>query len=159
MHAHERLITRFYDAFAACDGDAMDACYHPEVHFSDPVFPDLRGERAGNMWRMLCERATDLEIRVSGIEADDDRGKAHWDADYTFTGTGRLVKNRIDARFEFRDGLILRHVDSFALWRWTRMALGPAGTLLGWTPVVRSKVRAQAARGLAAFEARTEATQ
>ena len=39
-------------------------------------------------------------------------------ATYTFSATGRTVVNRIRARFDFRDGKIVRHVDSFDLWRW-----------------------------------------
>lgn len=86
----------------------MAACYHPEVHFSDPVFADLRGEEAGDMWRMLCGRATDLRIEFDEVTVDEDRGSAHWEAWYTFS-TGRKVHNVIDASFEFSDGLILRH--------------------------------------------------
>ncbi len=47
------MIERFYDAFGRRDGAAMEACYAPDVHFSDPVFVDLRGAEAGAMWRML----------------------------------------------------------------------------------------------------------
>ncbi|TMH06089.1 MAG: DUF4440 domain-containing protein, partial [Betaproteobacteria bacterium] len=61
------------------------------------------------------------------------------------------VHNAIDARFEFRDGLVIRHVDRFDFWRWSRQALGAPGWLLGWTSLLRGKVRAQAAKGLAAF--------
>jgi hypothetical protein len=59
----------------------------------------------------------------------------------------------IDAEFELRDGKILRHRDHFDLWRWTRMALGAKGVLLGWLPAVQNAVRAQAARNLAEFRA------
>ena len=52
---------------------------------------------------------------------------------------------------EFRDGLVIRHVDRFDFWRWSRQALGAPGWLLGWTSLLRGKVRAQAAKGLAAF--------
>jgi ketosteroid isomerase-like protein len=146
------VIASFYDAFGRRDAEAMVACYHPEVRFSDPVFLDLRGPHAGNMWRMLCERAADLEIEASDISADESSGRAHWEARYTFSATGRPVHNRIEARFRFEDGQIIEHRDAFPLWRWTRMALGPAGTLLGWSPLVQNKVRAQAAAGLAVFE-------
>ena len=61
------------------------------------------------------------------------------------------VHNIIDAEFEFRDGLILRHKDTFDLWRWTRQALGATGVLLGWTPMVQNKVRAQGGGGLIKF--------
>lgn len=78
---------------------------------------------------------------------------AHWQACYAYSGTGRLVCNRIAASFEFRDGLIARHVDRFSLWRWAAMALGGTGALLGWFPPTRNAIRARAAQGLAAYRA------
>lgn len=98
-----------------------------------------------------------LTLEVSGIGADDTRGRAHWDARYTFSATGRKVLNRIDAAFEFRDGRIVRHVDRFDFWRWSRQALGLPGLLLGWSAALREKVRARAAKGLADFKARLSA--
>ena len=148
MHPNAQLVTDFYAAFQRRDGEAMAACYHRDVCFSDPVFPDLRGERAGAMWKMLCERATDLAVEARDITADDARGSAVWDARYTFGGTGRRVHNRIRATFEFADGVIVRHRDEFDLYRWARQALGPAGVLLGWTPLVRAKIRRTAAAAL-----------
>ncbi|MFT3665371.1 nuclear transport factor 2 family protein [Piscinibacter sp.] len=152
-HPNARLIARFYEAFARRDGAAMAACYHPEVHFSDEVF-DLRGADAGLMWRMLTSTGKDLSVEASAIEADERGGRAHWDARYTFGATGRPVLNRIDACFEFRDGLIVRHVDRFDFWAWSRQALGLPGWLLGWSGYLRAKVRARAAAGLAAFKAK-----
>jgi ketosteroid isomerase-like protein len=154
MHPNAALIDRFYKAFAAHDAEAMAACYHPDVHFSDPVFTDLRGGRAGDMWRMLNSRAKDLVIVHSGVAADDREGKAHWEADYTFTATGLPVHNVIDARFTFRDGKIVRHVDTFDLHRWATMALGLKGRLLGWLPPVQNGIRAKAAAGLDAWIAK-----
>lgn len=154
MHPNAALITRFYTAFAARDADGMVACYHPEVRFSDPVFPDLQGPRAGAMWRMLCARGKDLTLTFSDVQADDDGGSAHWEARYTFSATGRKVHNVIDARFTFRDGLVHTHVDTFGFHRWARQALGPAGLLLGWTPMLRGKVQGTAAKGLEDFIAR-----
>lgn len=151
MHPNAERIATFYAAFADRDADAMIACYHREVAFSDPVFPDLRGARAGAMWRMLCARAKDLRLEIRAIVADDRAGTAHWEAWYTFSATGRAVHNRIDAEFEFRDGLIVRHRDHFDLWRWSRQALGLKGALLGWSPLVRNRVRTQAAAGLDTF--------
>ena len=156
-HPNAALIERFYRAFQQKDGEAMAACYHPDVHFSDPVFTDLKGSRAGDMWRMLTGRAKDLTVEFSDVHADDTTGRAHWEARYTFSGTGRAVHNRIQARFRFRDGLIVEHLDQFDLWRWAAQALGPVGKLLGWSPMVRSKIRRQAAANLAAFQAKRRA--
>ena len=83
--------------------------------------------------------------------ADDTRGSARWEARYTFTATGRHVTNVIQATFEFAGGKIRRHVDRFDLYAWARQALGLKGLLLGWSPPVQGAIRAQAARGLAAF--------
>jgi len=145
------LIERFYGAFNDGDGEAMAACYAPGVEFSDPVFPDLRGARAGAMWRMLTEAPGDLRIELLEHDADDERGSAHWKAHYTFTQTGRPVVNDIQASFRFADGLIAEHRDEFSFHRWSRQALGPVGLLLGWTPILRSAVRRKAGGRLEEF--------
>ena len=150
------LIERFYGALGEHDGAAMAACYAPGATFSDPVFPDLRGAQAGAMWRMLTASSTDLRVDLLEHEADDARGTAHWRAVYTFSRTGRPVVNDIHARFRFENGLIAEHEDSFDFYRWARQALGPSGLLLGWTPMLRNKVRAQAAGGLERFMAAPE---
>ncbi len=153
MHPNAELIQRFYLAFSQRDAAGMAACYHPEVQFSDPAFPDLKGAAVGAMWAMLIARGRDLLVQFSEIDADDYAGRAHWDASYTFSKTGRQVLNRIDATFRFRDGLIVEHIDRFSFARWSRQALGLPGYLLGHTPFLKRKVQAEAARGLAAWQA------
>ena len=148
----ESLIERFYEAFRRRDGDAMAACYAPEVHFRDPVFGDLFGTEAGSMWRMLTGRAEDLEIHLQEHEADGDRGSAHWSAKYTYSQTGRPVENDIRAKFRFADGLIVEHFDDFDLYKWERQALGPVGTLFGWTPMLKGAVRRRARAALDEFQ-------
>ena len=97
------------------------------------------------MWRMLTGRAQDLVVTL----AEHDDTHAHWLADYTFAATGRKVHNDVRATFAFgADGLITEHDDRFSFHAWSRQALGPAGLLLGWTPVLRAKVRKQARAGL-----------
>jgi ketosteroid isomerase-like protein len=150
---NRETIRRFYAAFDAGDGEAMAACYAPDVRFSDPVFPDLRGEEASDMWRMLTGRAEDLTVELASHDAGDRTGSANWIATYTFR-TGRKVVNDINAAFTFDDaGLITEHRDSFDFWKWTRMALGPIGIALGWSPIVQGKVRSEAAHGLEEFRA------
>lgn len=153
MHPNAKLIERFYGAFAARDADGMVACYRDDVRFSDPVFEDLVGDRAKSMWRMLVSRAADLTLEVSAIRADDRVGGAHWEARYTFSATGRRVHNVIDAEFVFEGGAIKGHQDTFDLWRWSRMALGPAGAILGWSPMLRGAIRKKALAGLDAWMA------
>ena len=150
------LVTSFYEAFARKDAEAMAACYHADVVFSDPVFPELRGARAGDMWRMLCGRSKDLAVELGEVSADG--SAAHWEARYTFGLTGRAVHNVIDATFTFRDGKIVTHTDRFDLWRWAGMALGAKGKLLGWSPLVKNAVRGTAKKGLDAFVAKKNAS-
>jgi ketosteroid isomerase-like protein len=150
---NEAVIVRFYNAFARGNGEEMAGLYHPDVRFSDPVFQDLQGVRAGNMWRMLTSRARDLEVEVSDIFADEHTGRAHWEAKYTFS-TGRKVHNKIDATFRFDGGRIIEHTDKFDLWAWSRMALGVPGVLLGWSPIIQGRIRSQALDSLAAWEAK-----
>ena len=152
-HPNAALLERFYAAFAHRDAAAMSACYAPAARCTDPVF-DLAGDVVGAMWSMLCERATDLRVEWRDIRADDSHGSAHWEPRYTFSATGREVHNVIDAAFTFAAGRIVRHVDTFDLWRWSRMALGAKGLLLGWSPLVRNAVRQQARRGLDAWISR-----
>lgn len=151
MHRNAALITRLYSALAASDGATMGACYADDARFSDPAFRNLDADGVRAMWAMLCSRASDLSVEVRSIEADDSRGRARWVATYTFSKTGRKVRNVIDAEYEFRDGLIVRHTDRFDLWRWAGMALGPKGWLLGWTPLVQNAIRREAIRTLDAF--------
>jgi len=142
------VIEEFYRAFQRKDAEAMGALYTDDVRFCDPAFGVLIGEHARNMWRMLATRAADLELTFSNVTDES----AHWEARYTFSQTGRHVHNIIDARFQFRDGKIARHDDVFDFWRWSRQALGPAGLVLGWTPILRNAVRKKALAGLTAFE-------
>ncbi len=153
MHPHESLLRDFYARLAARDAEGMARCYHAAIAFSDPVFPMLHGEEAGDMWRMLLSRATDLRVSLDEAHAGDDGGWAQLTARYTFTKTGRPVVNRIKGLFAFRDGLIVRHYDSFSLWRWASQALGPVGAAFGWAPPLRWKVRKDAARALEKFRA------
>jgi ketosteroid isomerase-like protein len=150
-HPHETLVRAFYDAFARRDAEGMARCYHPDVFFTDPVFPALHGEDAAKMWGMLLARARDLEVTLDEATADAEGGRARWTARYTFTHTGRKVVNRIDSMFAFRDGLIVRHYDRFSLWRWAGQAFGPLGLLAGWSLPFKWKVRKDAARALERF--------
>lgn len=154
MHPHAALIERFYDAFGRRDAEAMAACYHDDIVFSDPIFGELEGEEARDMWRMLCERAQGLALDVSGITATEATGGARWVADYRFGKAQRPVRNVIDARFAFREGLIARHDDRFDPVAWARQALGLPGALLGWTPWMQRRIREDARRRLAQWRAR-----
>lgn len=149
-------ITRFYTAFQQKDYKTMAALYHPEATFKDAAFDLKSGEEAGAMWEMLLKAGKDLRIEFSDVKSDGDKASAHWEAWYTFSKTGRKVHNVIEARFEFKDGLIYRHTDHFDFWRWSRQSLGMVGWLLGWSSFLQKKVGATAMKGLRSFMAKSK---
>lgn len=155
-HPNAELIQRFYTAFAVLDDAGMAACYAANARFEDEVFRLEGREQVAGMWRMLCTATRNKgrdawSLEFSDVEADDHGGRALWQAHYRFSATGRLVHNIIRAEFEFRDGLIVAQRDRFDFWRWSRQALGAPGWLLGWSPLLRRKVQAQAATNLRNF--------
>ncbi|MDP2005816.1 MAG: nuclear transport factor 2 family protein [Rubrivivax sp.] len=149
----QATIERFYAAFQRLDADTMQACYAPDARFDDEAFSLQGAPQIGGMWRMLCTATKAKGQAHWKLEVSDiTEHSAHWDAHYLFSATGRQVLNRIDAEFDFdANGLIIRHRDRFDFWSWSRQALGLPGWLLGWTPFLRRKVRAQAAGNLRRF--------
>ncbi|MGZ5194690.1 MAG: nuclear transport factor 2 family protein [Ramlibacter sp.] len=163
MHPNQQTLETFYAAFAKLDADTMAACYAPDAAFDDEVF-SLRGrDEVMGMWRMLCTatkaKGADVwKLTYRDVQADGAKGRAHWDAHYRFSTTGRLVDNSVDGEFEFDgNGKIARHRDRFDFWLWSRQALGAPGLLLGWTPMLRNKIRATAAGNLRKFMAQPAA--
>jgi hypothetical protein len=150
VHPNEKLLADFYSAFAARDHAAMARAYDDGATFTDPVFPGLDAEHVRGMWRMFCSGGN-VEVTHGNVKADDTKGSARWEARYKFPGTGRPVHNKIRASFEFKDGRIVQHTDAFPFYRWARMALGAPGLLLGWSGLVRGRVRSQAAAQLDRF--------
>jgi len=155
MNPNQQIIEEFYAGFASHNAETMASCYHPDIIFHDPAFGTLKGKDASDMWHMLIERGKGhLEIVFSDVEANDFSGSAKWTATYVFSKTNRKVVNVIDAEFQFKDGLIIRHTDSFDIWKWSAQALGFSGLLLGWTGFMQNKIRQQALQSLRAYQAR-----
>ena len=148
------LIEKFYKAFNDLDAETMVSCYHDDIVFEDPAFGVLKGEHAGNMWRMLCatQKDQDFKITYSDINSIENTGNAKWEAIYTFSKTGRKVHNKIIAEFEFKDGKIIKHTDRFNLHQWAKQALGFKGLMLGKTRYFRNKLKHQTRSILTKFE-------
>jgi len=151
MHQHIALIETFYRAFQQKDFKTMGNCYHEDAFFRDEAF-ELHGKEVAAMWHMLCERGTDLTMTFS-VQEHQGKVTAHWEPRYSFSQTGRPVHNIVDAQFEFKDGKIIRHIDQFGFWRWSRQSLGLPGLLLGWSGFLRNKVRTMADTNLKKFMA------
>lgn len=151
MNQNEQLIEHFYTCFKNKDYEGMQTCYADNATFSDAVFQNLNAAQVRAMWQMLILKGKDLRIEFSQISADEQTGRAHWDAYYTFSTTGKKVVNKIDAFFEFENGKISKHTDSFNFYNWAKQALGTSGLLLGWTNFLQQRVRLQAIKNLEIF--------
>ncbi len=145
------LINKFYSSFNERNAASMLACYRPDVAFTDPTFGTLKGDRARAMWSMLCARAVDLVVEHDHVKADDTSGSAWWYATYKYGTTHHEVRNFVQAKFEFSDGLISKHTDDFDLHHWAAQALGTSGLLLGGFGPFQRILRRKANAKLDAF--------
>lgn len=141
------IIEQFYIAFQNLDAASMVELYHDDIEFSDPAFGTLHGDDAKNMWCMMCSKAKDFSLTYSNIT----NTSAHWEARYTFSATGNRVVNKIDATFEFKDGKIYKHIDTFNLHRWASQAMGWKGMLLGGTKFFKKQLNKQTNQLLTAY--------
>jgi len=122
MHPHSKLLEQLYGSLNRRDPEPMAACYHPAATFRDIAF-DLRGkDQICAMWRMIC--SGDISATFEIVRANDNEGLVKLVDEYTFKETGRRVRNRIESRFRFQDGLIIQHVDSCDARAWASAALG-----------------------------------
>jgi ketosteroid isomerase-like protein len=154
MHTNEQLIHTFYTAFQRKDYKTMQQCYADNATFSDAVFVGLNAAQVKAMWEMLCVKSKDLKIEYKILNVTDTIGSTEWIATYSFSATGNKVINRVTADFTFANGKIVTHKDNFNFYTWAKQALGTPGLLLGWTSMLRNKVRAQAAKSLADYMAK-----
>ncbi len=149
-------IEKFYSAFSKGDAEGMVECYADNVVFTDPAFGTLEGDRAKAMWRMLLSGKKEGEIEVSYnvLEETETHGKATWEAKYLFSQTNRKVHNKINATMVLENGKIVKHTDDFNLWKWTSMAFGFKGYLIGWTPAMKRVLQKGTGKSLDKFMTR-----
>ena len=151
MNTNEQLIHHFYSCFKSKDFKGMQDCYADEAIFNDAVFKNLNADQVRAMWQMLITKGKDLRLEFNVISSIDHIVKAHWNAYYTFSATGKKVVNHIDATFEITNGKIVKHTDNFNFYTWAKQALGLTGVLLGWTSFLHKKVSVQAMKNLRNF--------
>lgn len=147
------LINRFYNAFQDKDAITMNSCYSADATFEDPAFGKLNGQQVRDMWSMLIERGgKQLSISHKIKDVSKTEVQVSWEAIYPFSKTLRMVHNQISAEFIIEDGLIKAHKDHFNLWKWSSMALGLPGMLLGWSSFMKGKIRQQALKSLEKYQ-------
>jgi ketosteroid isomerase-like protein len=143
MHPNEALLHRLFTALDRHDHSTMASCYHSEATFRDIAFNLPEKRQIHSMWHMICEG--DIRATFEVVAANDQEGHVKLVDTYTFGATkeppkaGRPVRNVIDSRFLFRDGLIAQHHDFCDSREWARMALGGTiGFLAGRIRLLRS---------------------
>jgi ketosteroid isomerase-like protein len=152
MNKNEELMNGFYTAFQKLDYKTMNNYYSDDIVFFDPVFNLLERNQVKAMWEMLCKNAKDFKLVFGNIVAlDEEYYTCDWVATYTFSKTGRRVVNKIKAHMRMADGKIVEHSDGFSLHKWSMMALGFSGWLLGWNRFFQNKIKREARKNLERF--------
>jgi ketosteroid isomerase-like protein len=149
--SNEQIITTFYTAFQQQDYKTMQSLYADTATFSDAVFRNLDAQEVRAMWQMLITRGKDFELTFKDVVDHGQTTTATWVATYSFSATGRKVTNLIHATFEIGNGKIVKHTDQFSFYKWARQALGLPGLLLGWSPLIKNKIRKTARQNLTGF--------
>jgi len=125
---NSQTLNRYFECLTKGDYLGMQACLHPEVHFSDVGF-DLRRREVGAMWHMIISHG--IQVVVGDKKVEGQAATAHWECDYQFrkdeTAAPRRVHNVVDSSFRFEDGLIREQHDDCDFWRWFEQAIGPIG--------------------------------
>jgi hypothetical protein len=119
----------------------MQDCYADTIVFKDPVFGELKGDRAKKMWEMLLCNNKDIQIYVSDIYVGENTGSAKWKASYKFGKKKRKISNKVTANFELEDNKITQHIDEFDFYKWAKQALGLKGLLFGWSNYFQKKTQ------------------
>jgi len=153
MTANEKTLVKLYSAFANADASTMSECYHPNITFYDPIFGLLKGENVSQMWKMLIEHNKGgIKIDTSNIKAGEHIGSVQWTASYSYSKANRKVINSIQAQFYFQNGLIIKHMDHYDVWKWSKQALGITGVLFGWTGYMQKKIQEKAISSLKIYK-------
>ncbi len=138
MHPNRLLLHNLFTSLNRHDHESMAECYHSSATFRDIAFT-LSGKRHIHaMWHMICQG--DIRAAFDVIDADDRAGRVSVIDEYTFSDTGRPVRNVIESRFRFADGVIVAQRDYCDARAWARMAIGGIkGFLAGRSHRLRSK--------------------
>jgi ketosteroid isomerase-like protein len=154
MEGNAAILELLFSNLNRHDHQEMAKCYHPQASFHDIAF-DLHGKgQIHSMWQMICEG--DIRVTFEVVEASKQEGFVKLVDEYTFSETGRRVRNSIESRFRFQDGLIIEQRDSCDARAWAAMAIGgPKGFLAGRFHFLRSwKARGMLRRFISNAESR-----
>lgn len=127
----------------------LRSLYHPKAEYMDELF-SLKYREILALWYSCMLPEMKLEVKVKSIEQFKDVVVTKWTISYTISSINRRITLDEIGRFEFEDGLIIRHTDKYSFHSWCTQALGVAGMLASWSKWLRSKVRNQAYSSISA---------
>lgn len=155
-NVNDAVVHDLMAALARHDVEGLERCYHPDVSYGDPMFPELEGrDRVLALWRMVFDRTTGLRVAHRAVTTDKYRGSAACVFTYVIAESGREIETRTEALFHFEDGLIVRHHNEYDFRHWSKVVLGrPTGLISGWTPRLRDSIRSGARKALQAYDGR-----
>ena len=140
----KEIAIKFYDAFSAANIDVLKQLYDKKLIFNDNIFVNLDYNETISMWSSLLVGNKNMSIKYEIKKYSEKYVEVEWIADYLFTSTNRNVKNIILAKMEIDQGKIINHTDNFDFYKWSQMAFGITGALIGWTSFFKNKVRTEA---------------
>lgn len=146
-----QVAEEFYSAFSKLDYRTMGALYNENTTaiFADPVFGFLNTSQARAMWEMLSLASlsyskktgvTPLQVKYEIAGVRGNKVHVRWGAEYTYSETGRFVRNYIETVMTVENGKIVNQRDQFDLCVWADMALGRPKSFACHMPfLIRSK--------------------
>ena len=140
----KEIAIKFYDAFSAANIEVLKQLYDKKLIFNDNIFVNLDYNETISMWSSLLVGNKNMSIKYEIKKYSEKYVEVEWIADYLFTSTNRNVKNIILAKMEIDQGKIINHTDNFDFYKWSQMAFGITGVLIGWTSFFKNKVRTEA---------------
>ena len=139
----KEIAIKFYDAFSVANIDVLKQLYDKKLIFNDNIFVNLDYNETISMWSSLLVGNKNMSIKYEIKKYSEKYVEVEWIADYLFTSTNRNVKNIILAKMEIDQGKIINHTDNFDFYKWSQMAFGITGVLIGWTSFFKNKVRTE----------------
>jgi ketosteroid isomerase-like protein len=135
------VASRFYEALASQDMEAVKQLYAPGATFRDPIF-ELKDGEAPAMWAGLFKTAKLERMTHEAPVVHGNQVTVAWHADYTVNGN--KVHNDSVATLVIQGGKIVSHRDDWSWKAWARQALAPAPAwlLTVGKPILNGIIRA-----------------
>lgn len=147
MSKEAQIVKEFYKALSKGDYQKVNSLYHDDAKYRDEIF-DLRGKEINALWYTATRPEMNLIAHCKSLKVDGDRVTTDWNISYTIDTLNRKVELDETGVFQFQDGKIINHKDSYDFWSWCAQSLGFIGKALGWSQWLKNRVRNQAKKSV-----------